>query len=279
MWEERLRASVFCLPEKPLASFPLHLLDQNHMSSPRSVTEKKEWRNKNWLRTTLTQFWKQSTIRILFSEDEAGLALGWVTSIGPSVALEVFHSVNNTASNSLLHKDFPTFKMVSWNSLVVPWLRVYLLMKGAEVLIPRQGRYHMPQSSCAYAPQLLKPACPRAELCHKRSHCNGKSRSSPCSKQPEEACTVTKIQRCKKKKIKKPSILKIKKNKVVSLVRWLDTHTYTNAHIQIHAPQCSLKRHVLSCELRLEALSQRITCVSVPWNCALPLASCHRSLS
>lgn len=178
VWGERLRDSVFCLPEKPLASFPLHLLDQNHMSSLRSVTEKKKWRNQNWLRMTLTQFWKQSTIGILFSKDEAGLALGRVPSTGPSVALEVFHSVNNTASNSPLHKDFPTLKMVSWNSLVVPWLRVYLLMKGAQVLIPRQGRYHMPQGSCAHAPQLRKPTRPRPELRHKRSHCNGKSRKS-----------------------------------------------------------------------------------------------------
>lgn len=197
VWEERLSASALCLSEKLLANFSLHLLGQTHMSSPRSITEKKKWKNQNWLRTILTQFWKQSTIGILFSKEEARMALGWVPATGLSVALEVFHCINNTALNSLLHKDFPTFKMVCWISLVVPWLRVYLPMKGTQVLIPRQGRHHMLQSGSAHVPHLLKPARPRPGLCNKRSHSNGRS-WSPCSEQPEEACTVTKTQHGKK---------------------------------------------------------------------------------
>ena len=40
--------------------------------------------------------------------------------------------------------------------------------------IPGPGRSHMPQGNGACAPQLLKPTCPRALLCNKRSHCNEK---------------------------------------------------------------------------------------------------------
>ena len=37
--------------------------------------------------------------------------------------------------------------------------------------IPGLGRSHMPWSSWAHAPQLLKPACLEPVLCNKRSHC------------------------------------------------------------------------------------------------------------
>ena len=149
------------------------------------------------------------------------MAVGWVPAAGPSVALEVFHWGNNTASNSLLHKDFPTFKMVSWISLVVPWLRVCLLMKGTQVLTPRQGRHHMLQSSGTHAPHLLKPARPRPELCSRRSRCNGERGSE----QPGEACTATKTPRGRGS----PSRVS-KKRRFPQEGGWTHTHTQTHAY-------------------------------------------------
>ena len=156
------------------------------------------------------------------------MALGWVPATGPSVALEVFHCVNNTALNSLLHKDFPTFKMVCWIPLVVPWLRVCLPVKGTQVLIPRQGRHHMLQSSSAHALHLLKPACPRPGLCNEK----------PLQREVLEKsllrATRGSLHSHKDPAWQKKLILRITKNKMVSLVRWLDTHTYTNTHTDIH---------------------------------------------
>ena len=100
------------------------------------------------------------------------------------------------------HVPLPTWHAYMCQPTRVPdcmcQIGLCLPMQGTRVLIPGPGRFHMPQSNKAHAPQLLSPwaltteACvPRAYAHTKGSHCHealcAELESSPHSPRPEEA--------------------------------------------------------------------------------------------
>ena len=121
--------------------------------------------------------------------------------------------LNKTMLNKV--RDNNTFKRLWQTSLVIQWMKIYPLMKGTQVWSPawedstcRGTTTSLYHNYWAFAPQLLKPACPRAYALQEEKLLQWKAHKpqwwvAPLAAIRESPCTVTKTQCSQQLKNKK----------------------------------------------------------------------------